>query len=646
MQFLRDHVGRSEVLGLDVLEVGSQDVNGSPREVIQPLSPRTYYGVDFCEGKGVDVVLDANDLVSRFGPASFDLVVSTEMLEHVRDWKTAIRQMKRVLKPGGFLVISTRGPGFPYHGHPHDYWRYTVRDFERIFSDLRILVCKEDVSPGVLFKAFKYPNVPETDLSGISVEAISPPEEEGPIPPLPAVPAQASVDILVANWNTLPWLRLLVSQIRRFPPKIKAKLFVWDNGSTDGSVEWLKANGIPHYLNDRIFGHGDSLRKMIAMTSAPYIAFMDADSFPIKEGWLDEAIAELDDPKVGAAGLRGGGARAGHPHFVHPAFCVFRREVCERLALDPGIVHVDVPHDDFDVGEVMCRKMEEARYELRFLGRMDLDLAHPDSWGNKVVHALSSTPVLCEKRADMPFVHMVNSVVDWHRKLLGRLGLWEEFERYAAETADRNPRCGRYVDARTVDPSTIRLSIVIPTLGRESLRETFRSILEAGAVSTDEVIVVGDGEQPRAREICQENDGPIRIRYVSARETRLFGAHQRNVGLGMATGTHALFIDDDDRYRLGALELVRKVLSKAPDRPHLFRVQAIGGRRDFGILWRDPEFRLGNVGSQMIAVPIVDGLLGTWPNSHCSDFGFLADTLPRHGMDRIIWREEVIVELR
>lgn len=635
MQFLRDHLGRGEVFGRDVLEVGSQDVNGSPRTVICPLGPRTYYGVDFCDGKGVDVVLPVDDLVSRFGHASFDLVVSTEMLEHAKDWRTAVRQMKQALKPGGFLVISTRGPGFPYHGHPHDYWRYTVADFHAIFSDMKILVCKEDASPGVLFKAFKYPNVPETDLSAISVERIYPFSRS----------VEGGVDLLVANWNTLPWLRLLVSQVRRFQPEIKTSLFVWDNASTDGSVEWLKSEGIPHHASPVAKGHADSLSLAMGMTGAPYVCFMDVDSVPIADGWLDEAVLVLCREMAGAVGLKSGNPLPLHRPFVHPSFCVFRRELYQNLGATPYIVHDEARKADFDVGEMMCVKMEEAEYPLKFVGDTHLDLAQQKSWRNKVVHCLSSTPVLCEKRTDLPFVNMVNGVVRWHRLLLGKLGLWQEFEGYARDTVSKNIRCGLYVDQRSVPPGEIRLSIVIPTTGRESLRKTLLSIEAGGVQAQDEVIVVGDGPQPRAEEICREFSARMKVRFQASRETRQFGAHQRNLGMAMATGTHVLFIDDDDCYKPEGLKTVRAALSQAPDRLHLFRIEAMSDRHPFKVLWSDPNFRIGNVGTQMIALPIVEGLLGIWPNSHCADYGFLSDTIPRFGLDRIIWREEIIAEL-
>jgi hypothetical protein len=91
MRFALDHITRVDVEGKSVLEVGSYNVNGSFRDHIRYFGPLSYLGVDAVEGTGVDQVCRVEDLVSTFGPERFDLIVSTEMLEHVADWRKAVR---------------------------------------------------------------------------------------------------------------------------------------------------------------------------------------------------------------------------------------------------------------------------------------------------------------------------------------------------------------------------------------------------------------------------------------------------------------------------------------------------------------------------------------------------------------------------
>jgi SAM-dependent methyltransferase len=55
---------------------------------------------------------------------SFDTVFSAEVLEHVPDPEKALREIYRVLKPGGKLVMSI--PHLMYlHNEPYDFYRYT-----------------------------------------------------------------------------------------------------------------------------------------------------------------------------------------------------------------------------------------------------------------------------------------------------------------------------------------------------------------------------------------------------------------------------------------------------------------------------------------------------------------------------------------
>lgn len=55
---------------------------------------------------------------------SMDLVICTQVLEHVPDPRLVLREIRRILKPGGRLIASAPHVWF-YHPHPSDYWRFT-----------------------------------------------------------------------------------------------------------------------------------------------------------------------------------------------------------------------------------------------------------------------------------------------------------------------------------------------------------------------------------------------------------------------------------------------------------------------------------------------------------------------------------------
>jgi SAM-dependent methyltransferase len=161
----RERLGRAEVRGRRVIDVGARNVNGSLRPVVEQLGPSSYLGVDIEPGAGVDEVCPAENLVERFGPESFDVVICTEVLEHVQDWRAVVSNLKRLVAPGGVLLVTTRSIGFPYHAFPHDYWRFENDDMRAIFADLEVESLEDDPGPpGVFMTARRRADFTETDL--------------------------------------------------------------------------------------------------------------------------------------------------------------------------------------------------------------------------------------------------------------------------------------------------------------------------------------------------------------------------------------------------------------------------------------------------------------------------------------------------
>lgn len=80
----------------------------------------------------VDGVVDLPD-------SSVDLVISTQVLEHVPDPQAYLAECRRVLRTGGRLLLTTHGVMF-YHPHPADFWRWTAEGLERLVADARLTV--------------------------------------------------------------------------------------------------------------------------------------------------------------------------------------------------------------------------------------------------------------------------------------------------------------------------------------------------------------------------------------------------------------------------------------------------------------------------------------------------------------------------
>lgn len=151
-----------DVAGRHVVEAGSQDVNGSVRPHVLKLGPASYTGTDLFPGEGVDRVADAADLGAVFGEGFAGVVICTEMLEHAKDWQAAMRGLISVLAKDGILVLTTRSAGFPFHGYPHDYWRYPVEGMGIILRAAGLLVERLEADipsdPGVFARARKPQN--------------------------------------------------------------------------------------------------------------------------------------------------------------------------------------------------------------------------------------------------------------------------------------------------------------------------------------------------------------------------------------------------------------------------------------------------------------------------------------------------------
>lgn len=82
-----------------------------------------YTGVDVGENPKADILIEPGEKL-KFEDNSFDFVLSSQVLEHVKDFDDYMKECYRVLKPGGYLLLSTHGT-WQYHASPYDYNRWT-----------------------------------------------------------------------------------------------------------------------------------------------------------------------------------------------------------------------------------------------------------------------------------------------------------------------------------------------------------------------------------------------------------------------------------------------------------------------------------------------------------------------------------------
>jgi SAM-dependent methyltransferase len=85
-------------------------------------------GAEVARERGVGEVVEASIDTMPFEDASFDLVCLLDVLEHIEDDRRALRELRRVARPGGLLLITV--PAYPQLWSSHDelnlhYRRYT-----------------------------------------------------------------------------------------------------------------------------------------------------------------------------------------------------------------------------------------------------------------------------------------------------------------------------------------------------------------------------------------------------------------------------------------------------------------------------------------------------------------------------------------
>lgn len=115
-------------------ELSVLDIGCGVKPYFPHFAPITkdYVGLDAEPGPQVDVVAPAEEL--PFADNSFDAVLATQVLEHVQDPARVVREVHRVLMPGGLAILSTHGTAV-YHPCPNDLWRWTQEGLAKLIRD-------------------------------------------------------------------------------------------------------------------------------------------------------------------------------------------------------------------------------------------------------------------------------------------------------------------------------------------------------------------------------------------------------------------------------------------------------------------------------------------------------------------------------
>jgi SAM-dependent methyltransferase len=118
-----------------VLDVGCGEQPYKSLIMSPPSRATSYLGLDFPPREGARAPdLEWDGIVIPRADESVDSVVLTEVLEHCPDASAVLKEIRRILRPGGFVFFTVPFI-WPMHDVPDDEFRYTPFALGRIFKD-------------------------------------------------------------------------------------------------------------------------------------------------------------------------------------------------------------------------------------------------------------------------------------------------------------------------------------------------------------------------------------------------------------------------------------------------------------------------------------------------------------------------------
>lgn len=161
----------------DLLDLGC---GNKPYEAWYKPVSTTQVGCDIMQSSEnrVDVICLATEL--KFPDHSFDTVLCTQVMEHVFDHHTLLKEAYRVLRPGGQIILTV-----PFcwelHEAPYDFFRVTRYGLEELFNEQGFVIHSIKANGGkwaavfqmfinTVYSTFKYKTVKAKILKIIFME--------------------------------------------------------------------------------------------------------------------------------------------------------------------------------------------------------------------------------------------------------------------------------------------------------------------------------------------------------------------------------------------------------------------------------------------------------------------------------------------
>jgi hypothetical protein len=101
--------------------------------------------------------------------------------------------------------------------------------------------------------------------------------------------------VVILNWNGIVWLQKFLKTAVKFSHGQDTVVYLADNGSTDGSAEWVSANfsDVIIIRLEKNYGFAGGYNLALKQITAKYFVLLNSDA-EVTEGWLDPMIKHLD----------------------------------------------------------------------------------------------------------------------------------------------------------------------------------------------------------------------------------------------------------------------------------------------------------------------------------------------------------------
>lgn len=264
-----------------VLECGSYDINGSPRGLFEAAD---YTGLDWRAGPGVDVV----GLVHDYQPEPlFDVVLSTEMLEHDPYWRRSVQAMIRCLGPGGALLLTWASDRRTRH-------EVECAPQEGYYQGLSL----REVLDVVTSAKVNWHTVQATQTrAGLDCQLLA---------------IKPALSVIVGTVGQPALVNCCIQEVRRLA-KLPLEIVLIDNGSTEAESALLADISVDIRLqSDQMLGYAKANNLGVASSSGKYVLLLNNDAWPTQPGWDARLVSVLEGlPDVQIVSPTA--TRVGHP---------------------------------------------------------------------------------------------------------------------------------------------------------------------------------------------------------------------------------------------------------------------------------------------------------------------------------------------